>query len=121
MYRLENKKKKHWTINDQGSVMKPSTDESCFTELVLMRHLPPWASRTACTTAETGSQAGELSLPSFIKWHCRLQGMIWEWLIWDWSFCSFQTQCKALDAANYTMTNLCAAFSSSLPLIRVFY
>lgn len=39
MYRLETKKK-HWTINYQGVAMKPSFDESCFTKLVFMCHLP---------------------------------------------------------------------------------
>lgn len=85
---------------------------------------PPWVSRTACIRLSNSwdSGPGRRDAPTII--HCvalQTSSMIWEWWIWDWSFCSFQTQCllllqlKLLDAVNYMMTSLCAA-SSSLPV-----
>lgn len=77
MYRLETKKNQHWTVNYQGVVMKPSIDESCFTELLFMSHLPPgWAGLPVpgCQAAETGGQAGEMAPPSFTSMALQTSG-----------------------------------------------
>lgn len=50
MYMLETKKK-YWTTNYQGITLKPTFEESCFSVLVVVCHVPPQVSRTACTRA----------------------------------------------------------------------
>ena len=91
-------KKKHWAINYHRVTMKPSFEESCFSELVVVCHLPPRVSRTACTRpveqprqgVRRGGYSHQLS-PRFTVLPHRLQSMIWECWIQDWAFCSFQT------------------------------